>query len=283
VERTALFFTCGVDSFYSLLHSGYEIDALVMVHGYDVRLWDEPRSAMLRQSVAAAAQATGKRALHVRTNLRDHQGFNRVHWQQTHGGALAAVGHLVGVEFGRWLISSSNHRSYDVPYGSHWDTDPLWSSSSAQFVHVAADVWRTDKLAAIAHSELAREHLSVCFRQRGTTRNCGRCEKCVRTMLILRQHRQLAEFRAFAGGRDLPALIDGVPWIEDFRIPVYQRYIDNEHDAATRQALERLIARSSFWRRTIKFVRIHLQLWFNHKSVQLKRWLGRAFGKRFKI
>lgn len=275
-ERTALFFTCGVDSFYSLLHSDYAVDALVTVHGYDIHLSDRSHAGLVMESVAEVARKSGKRAIQVRTNVREHRWFKKPSWVKTHGAGLAAIGHLLGPDYNRWLISSSNNRVYDVPNGSHWDTDPLWSSSNVRFVHVADDVWRNDKVAAISRNDVAQQHLTVCYNyvKRGNQRNCSRCEKCVRTMLLLKQQGRLHEFKVFAIDRGLAALIDDVGWIADFRIPVYRRYIENEPDPAIRQALERLIARSN----RLRLFLVKLQQWAARRLSRLRRFFTDSAG-----
>ena len=127
-ELTALCFSGGVDSFYSLLRSGRQIDVLLAVHGYDIRLRDEARASAFDSSLREVAAELGVKPVVVRTNLREHPAFARAPWEHTHGGALAAAGHLLGDWAGRLLISSSYPYFKHAPWGSHWRTDLLWSS-----------------------------------------------------------------------------------------------------------------------------------------------------------
>jgi hypothetical protein len=46
-------------------------------------------------------------------------------------------------------------------------------------------VTRVDKTAMIANDPFALDHLRVCLRNRGGPGNCGRCKKCIRTMVTL--------------------------------------------------------------------------------------------------
>jgi hypothetical protein len=70
------------------------------------------------------------------------------------------------------------------PFGSHALVDPVMSSSQVRFIHYGAGFDRFEKMAFIAQSDFALRHLHVCFRDK-SDKNCGRCEKCYRTLLAL--------------------------------------------------------------------------------------------------
>jgi hypothetical protein len=210
---TALCFSGGVDSFYSLLRSGERIDVLVTVHGYDIKLRDEARASAFESSLRAVAAELGVKPVVVRTNLREHPAFARAPWERTHGGALAAVGHLLGDASGRLLISSSYPYHKRAPWGSHWQTDPLWSSDRVEVAHVGAELQRSDKLRAIAREPLARKHLRVCWENLAPEGNCSRCEKCLRTRLILADCGELENFPVFEGWDTLARRLDSLPAI----------------------------------------------------------------------
>jgi hypothetical protein len=66
-------------------------------------------------------------------------------------------------------------------------------------VHDGAEATRTQKLMDwICGSELALENLRVCLAP-GDAYNCGRCEKCVRTMIPLELAGKLASSKVFPG------------------------------------------------------------------------------------
>lgn len=242
----ALCFSGGVDSFYTLLRGGFGFDHLVLVHGYDIKLSDQRRIATAEASAREIAAAVGAKAVVIRTNLREHPTFAGANWEKTHGGALVAVGHLLSDTVGLLVLSASYPYCYDHPWGSHWDTDPLWSSSVLEIVHFGADHWRADKLRAIAGEELVRKHLRVCWENLSERGNCGRCEKCIRTMLILAGAGQLADFPVFGGGVDLAERIRELPPLRRELVKVYEDFPQEGMDPAVAAALEALIARSRF-------------------------------------
>lgn len=84
------------------------------------------------------------------------------------------------------VIPSSYAYEDATPWGSHWDTDPLWSSpDKIRIIHDDASVNRRDKIIQLAAEPLVQRHLRVCWRNLAPTGNCSRCEKCLRTMTTL--------------------------------------------------------------------------------------------------
>jgi hypothetical protein len=239
-----LCFTLGVDSFYSLLRSGHRVDRLVIAEGYDVPLGDRPRMDAIRASLAEVSDSTGSSVAVVRTNLREHHVGTTMNWTRGHGGAIAALGHACSAEVGELLVSATKPYVADLPWGSHWRTDPGWSSSGLRVTHLGAEVRRTDKIAALADEPLVQRHLRVCWENRAPTGNCCECEKCVRTMLILKANRRLDRFSAFGDRGSLAERVDALwPVIPDV-VPMYRIALEGIDDRRLRAAVEGLIARS---------------------------------------
>jgi hypothetical protein len=182
---TAVFFTGGVDSFYTLLTRREQIDALVHVHGFDLPLGEERKRALVSASLRTVAGELGLPLIEIETDLRtisdDVCGWELVYTSA----ALASVGHLLAPRFERILIPATHSLRDLHPIGTHPLLDPLYSSERLRFEHVDS-VPRVDKLAYLAESELAMSSLRVCFQPQIDALNCGRCPKCVRTMVGLR-------------------------------------------------------------------------------------------------
>lgn len=238
----SLCFSLGVDSFYSVLRSGRRIDRLVFVEGYDVRLADAGRLAAIASSLAAVSAATGAPLIRIRTNLRDHPAYGRTGWSRSHGGALAAIGHFLGP--GELLVSSTKPATSTDPWGSHWMTDPLWSSGRVRIVHVGAERRRGEKLAALLDEPLVQRHLRVCWEHHGPEGNCGRCEKCLRTMLVLHAHGRLADFPVFSPAEPLADLVERIPSVPGILVPGYLRAAAAMPRDPVQAAVVRLLERS---------------------------------------
>jgi hypothetical protein len=253
--RTALLFTAGVDSFWTLLRSGEPVDDLVWVDGYDVRLHEAGRALRVEERIRACAAATGRRAVVVRTNLRDHPAHEATVWSHTHGSALAAVGHLLAAETGRLLLSASWSVVVQAPWGSDWRLDPLWGTGHLRVDHVGHHRWRVDKIADLAGEPLVRRHLRVCWEHRTQDLNCSRCEKCVRTMMSLERVGELAHVETFDGSLSVAERLDALDPLPAELAPIYRASLRKGLPPATAAAVRRLMRRSGMpvrarpWRR----------------------------------
>lgn len=206
-----LFFSGGVDSFYTLLRSGERVDRLLLIHGFDYALDDRARHQATASMMRDVADERGIRCSVIRTNAREHPLFEGVEWERAHGGVLAAVAHLLGDACGDVLISSSVNQENPMPWGSHWRLDPLWSSSRRRIVHVGHERRKEDKIREIADEPLAQRYLRVCWENRSAWGNCSRCYKCLYARLVLAELGVLDRFATFEGTDALPAHIDALP------------------------------------------------------------------------
>lgn len=198
-KGAALMFSGGVDSFYSLLRGPLAPDALVLVEGFDIPLSQPKRTAVAWSSLQVVANHFRLTPVKVSTNLREHALFNAVDWEVTHGGALAAVGHLLTPQFSHVIVSSSNpYIQPTKPWGSHFRLDTLWSSGNLSLLHVGATHVRGAKLLAIADEPIVQANLRVCWEGETTKLNCGLCEKCIRTQLVLHSAGKRERFKTFA-------------------------------------------------------------------------------------
>ncbi len=184
--RVGTFFTGGVDSFYTLLKHQDEITDLLFVHGFDISL----ESASLRRRTSDMIREVGafysKRVVEVETNLPSLLGPYADWALLAHGAALAAVAHLLSADLDKIYVPASRTYARIVPWGTHPLLAPLWSSEALEFVHDGCEATRPMKAALISESEIALRSLRVCFVNPGEAYNCGRCEKCLRTMIALR-------------------------------------------------------------------------------------------------
>ena len=200
-RRVGAFFTGGVDSFYTLARHRDEIDTLVYVHGFDVRLDDERLDELVTSRLRAAALALNKPLVEVRTDLRSVSD-RYSNWLDYHGSALASVALLLATEFERMYVPATLTYAHLIPLGSHPLLDPLWSTEGVELIHDGCEASRLDKLSLLADDMVAQAHLRVCWENRKGRYNCGSCEKCLRTMVALRALGVLNSFET------LPDLID---------------------------------------------------------------------------
>jgi hypothetical protein len=179
-ELTGSFFSRGVDSWFAVL-TALEDDPqspplthLVFSRDFfPVDGWTpEVVEARARATLEAAAR-TGCEAIELNTNLK-----------REFGGAQLASGALA-LGFSRMIIPSGSMHGELVPAGTHPALDYRFSTERTEIVHYG-DANRLTKVERVARSPLALDTLHVCRWNRTVTEhNCGRCEKCLRTMLEL--------------------------------------------------------------------------------------------------
>jgi hypothetical protein len=188
-ERRAIAaFSGGVDSvFTTLRHNRGQLgnasfllrDSVLMVHGFDVSL-DNPASfEALKDRTAPLLQECGLKLKVIKTNLKTQ--LLQV-WEDSFMAQLACCLHNYSHDFYYALVGSSE--PYDgliLPWGSNPTTDYLLSGGAMRLVHDGAGFSRTEKVAYIANDPTASRALKVCWEGKEAHKNCGVCEKCIRT------------------------------------------------------------------------------------------------------
>lgn len=241
---TALCFTGGVDAFHTFLENQQRVDRLVYVVGYDVQLRHRRRAADVSRMIRSIAAEAGTASALLRTNLRQHPLMRATPWVRSFGGALAAIGHLLG-DSAATLIISGDGLGYEHPeVGSRSGTDHLFGSATTSIEHFAPTVTRLEKIRRIAGEPIVQQHLRVCWQNIGDRLNCGRCEKCVRTMLSLDACGALAAFPGFDGGRGLIDAVDSLAEVDDVVSPFYRNLLEAGLTGRAAEGVRRLLARS---------------------------------------
>lgn len=241
---TALCFSGGADSFHSLLAGGHRVDTLVFAVGYDVKLRERHRAAMVERAVRLVAAEFGIRAVVIRTNLKRHPLVRATPWLRAFGGAIAALGHLLQDSVGTLLTSSDGLGSASPETSSHPETDPLFGSAALEVVHVAPTTTRLEKLRILAGEPLAHRHLRVCWKNVGRDLNCGVCEKCIRTMLALEACGALEKFSVFPRRGTLADAVDALPPLEPLLVDFFRDVLGHGLPTTTAAAVRRLLERS---------------------------------------
>jgi len=188
------FFTAGVDSFYSVLKNleqetdGNRISHLIFIQGYpNCPLGSDHLFARLYENMEACALALHRRLLVIATNLKQFTPPAAAGWDWYAGAHLAAPALCLTPQFRQVIIPSGDTYWSLSPWGSHPLIDPMWSTESLGFIHDGCEASRSQKLERyIGQSNLALTHLRVCDYDQTGLRNCGTCEKCVRTLIGLR-------------------------------------------------------------------------------------------------
>ena len=199
--RVGSFFSGGVDGWYTLLKHRDEITDLILVWGFDIPLDKSVLFDQVRQNAQRVADEMGKNLVVVKTNLREVID-PLVAWKWMHGLAIAAVANALSGEFQRIYISTSQWHGHQPANGSHLQLDPLWSPESLELVHEGLEATRLEKIHQVAQHDIALQTLRVCYLNLWGAYNCGRCEKCLRTMVALQIVGALERCTTFRGPID---------------------------------------------------------------------------------
>jgi hypothetical protein len=179
------FFSAGVDSWYSVLKRQQELSHLIFIHGFDIRLEESGLRARAAETIRGIARSLGKHLIEVETNLREFSD-TYTSWDDFHGAALASVAHILAPVLRKIYVPAAHSYRVLLPSGTHPLLDPLWSSEGVDVAHDGCEATRPHKIARIAASKLALQSLRVCWEDQDGGTNCGRCRKCVNTMVGLR-------------------------------------------------------------------------------------------------
>jgi hypothetical protein len=271
-RRTGLFLSGGVDSLFSLYWNeradpgSLPADDVLALHGFDIPLERENEFQRHVRAIRDVAAAAGKTVVTVRTNVRQTR-LRQVPWGKlAHGCVLAGAGFALEGRFRRLIIASANPYERLEPWGTHPLTDPLLSSQRTQVFHDGAAFMRWEKLGFLSGFDVAMSSLHVCFRD-GSDANCGRCEKCLRNMIVLEVLGALGRCPAFpVRALDLET-VSRILLKDEWQPPFYrhlQRFAVTRGRADVARAIERSLSRSRRARGLLRVdaaLRGHRGLW----------------------
>jgi hypothetical protein len=179
-EMVASTYSGGVDSTATLLRRFDEITHLVFLSEFDRRSKDAWPD--VEREMQTRIAKIGKKPITIQTNVIRRTVELGISSHVSHGAILCAVLSTLAPRIG-YVPTSTTYRELK-PWGSHPLTDPLWSTEATEISHDSHDMLRTEKTALVATNPLLFSQLQVCWYAR--TENCGKCSKCLRTMLALK-------------------------------------------------------------------------------------------------
>lgn len=204
----ALGMSCGVDSLYSLSQRFLEADEATLrvdhlcffdvgSHGRRSERQERLKRERLDR-VSRLARDYDLELINVDSNL---DAFYTSPFQATNTFRSAAAATTLSCGIRRYLISSARGYQQMLVGPAH---DPAFADAclvpmlgnDAILFEVAGVATRPEKIRALADTELATRYLDVCVRNRGLPVNCGRCVKCIRTLLVLDSIGKLDRFEA---------------------------------------------------------------------------------------
>ncbi|PHS71466.1 MAG: hypothetical protein COB23_00350 [Methylophaga sp.] len=180
-------FSGGVDATFSVWRHSQKrnsyrsqtINLCAFVHGFDIPLSDEMAFESANNIAIETLRDIDISLIPVKTNYRE---ISNVNWEHSHGCALVAtLSHFKHVA-GTCIVGSSDpYDKLDVAWGSSPITDHLLGSDGFRVMHDGSSHYRVEKVKEILDWKVGAHNLRVCWQGELKDRNCGKCEKCLRT------------------------------------------------------------------------------------------------------
>ncbi len=235
---TGMFMSGGMDSLAALRlnrlhypdsHPGYIKDGFFL-HGFDIggvvergmkyHVFERAKQAIVKITDDAKIEL-----IPVYTNIR-HLCDERDLWLDSFFGAvLASIAHSFSNRMNMVFIGSS----YDIknlhPCGSHPLLDPEYSSYDMRIRHRDYELSRLEKIKIVSKWDVAFQNFRVCLANVPDQLNCGKCEKCVRTMAELTALGLLHKTKAFVEDEISPDQISRFDITIRVRPPFYRPLI----------------------------------------------------------
>ena len=204
-QRAAFFFSGGIDSLatlrvnrlnFPLEHPRSFKDGILILglEGHEVEDQLTGQHLNLLSQLAIAADIN---LVPVYTNIRDLNRDLEFWHNEFQSAVLSAVAHAFSTRFTDVTIASSEYAPFLVPYATHPLLDLNYSSQNLQIRHDSVLLSRLDKTKIVAEWNVGLQNLKVCTRNQYEDLNCGRCEKCLRTMTALEAVGMLEKTKVF--------------------------------------------------------------------------------------
>jgi hypothetical protein len=184
--RVAAFFSGGVDSWATVL-TNPDVTDLIFVRGIDIlpRLaHQEGLADRVEPRLRAAAEELGLQLHVIETNLRDLSD-PLVPWEAFCACANATVALFMAPLFERAMFAGDTDHETQPAVGPSRMVNQLLSTEQLEIVDDGGLLNREQRLALIAGHPVVQRSLRICWENPGGAYNCGRCRKCVMTMISL--------------------------------------------------------------------------------------------------
>lgn len=161
--------------------------------------------------------------------------------QKSYGSQLMTTASFFSKGFYRGFIASSYDAGFShKPWGSHPQLDAYFSSSDFKIEHVGTEMTRLEKIKLLTNWPIGFNNLRVCQNDNTGSSNCGTCEKCIRTQLMLEALGKLKECRSFPKNT---VDADLISYLETYDMLYCTDKVHNEEKLSTYGNIAHLLAK----------------------------------------
>lgn len=190
-ERSAITaFSGGVDANYCLYghkhglfgRNSLDVGAAVLLHGADIPLQQKEAYEYVYSLAREDLAALDVELIPMRTNYRE----NPHNWEHCFNIVVCAALRMFGGKFSHGTYATDRTcliEQNQLPWGENPLVDHFESTPWFAFYPAGASVERTARCLYISQFPAALKHLRVCWQHDANGKNCGKCEKCLRTQL----------------------------------------------------------------------------------------------------
>lgn len=153
----------------------------VLIQGFDIGLDANAAFATTVSTAADTLRSINVPMVTMRTNWRE---VACVNWEMEFGtGVATCLRNWQGSVSAGLVGSDEDYARLVLPWGGNPITYAMLSSRDFQVVYDGGEFTRTEKAGQILDWPAGLRNLRVCWEGPLTGRNCGHCEKCLRTKL----------------------------------------------------------------------------------------------------
>lgn len=178
----------------------------VLIQGFDI-----PLNAADAFEISAASASTTLQSINVPLVTIQTNWKNEVcnEWEMEFGGGVATcLMNWQGSVDTALIASDLDYRRLVFPGGGSPMSYSMLSNDGFKVIYDGCEFARTEKAESISNWKMGLNNLRVCWEGPLTGKNCGICEKCIRTKMNF-----------LAVGAALPPALTGTPtWLSIFRL-----------------------------------------------------------------
>ncbi|MDR1071986.1 MAG: hypothetical protein LBL21_05080 [Rickettsiales bacterium] len=163
----------------------YDYDKSVFVHGADIPLSQPDKYEAAFAPALETTRDIGVELVRVESNYREFAHD----WEMEYGALLAGVLHFFAAGYGFGCCTNQSVHRFQTIWGLNPFTDRLLSSDIFRFFNDGYEHSRCDRAGFVKDWGTGVKNLRVCWSNYADlSKNCGHCEKCVRTKLNFMAH-----------------------------------------------------------------------------------------------